>query len=83
MLLKDSYSILVNFESLYGMWPSELVVSAWITRPKQCKDKFIFLASSNVSPTALLLDTFSDPAKSIKLNNPRFSASLVFWIISS
>ena len=49
---------------------SEFDVNAWITFPKAESDKFIFFASSNVSPTAPVFDTFSLPAKSTKFNIP-------------
>ena len=41
-----------------------------MTFPKVDKDKFIFFASSKVSPTAPVFDTFSLPAKSTKLRVP-------------
>jgi tellurite resistance protein TehA-like permease len=46
---KDSYNILVSFESLYGMCPPALPsVSALITLPKADRDLLIILASSRV-----------------------------------
>ena len=51
---------------------SELEVNEWITFPNAESDKFIFLASSNVSPIAPVLETFSLPAKSTKFNIPFF-----------
>lgn len=56
------------------MW-SQFVVNAWITLPKQLKDKLIFLASSRISPEAPVFLTFSLPAKSTKNNFPFFSVS--------
>ena len=53
------------------MW-SDFEVNAWITFPKEESDKFIFFASSNVSPIAPVLETFSLPAKSTKFNIPFF-----------
>jgi len=50
-----------------------LVVKALITLPNDVNDRFIFLASSRVSPSAPVLDIFSEPARSIKLRTPFFS----------
>jgi hypothetical protein len=41
-------------------------VRALITIPKQVSDLLIFFASSNYCPDTLVLDIFSDPAKSTK-----------------
>jgi hypothetical protein len=61
------------------MW-SLFVVREFITDPRQVSERFIFLASSRVSPifwdnvpSAPVLDIFSDPAKSIKFKTPFFS----------
>lgn len=62
----ESCNILVSFESLYGInFPS---TNAEITFPKALKDKLIFAASLNPSPTALVCFCFSLPAKSTKLS---------------
>ena len=53
----ESLSILVSLESLKGTC-SAPVVKECITFPKHDNDKFIFLASSNVSPVAPVLPTF-------------------------
>lgn len=70
----DSFSNLVNLESLYGMW-DEFLLKLLITLPSIVKDKLIFLASSNASPFAWLLEILSDPAKSTKFKIPLFSES--------
>ena len=54
------------------MW-SDFDVNACITFPNDDNDKFIFFASSNVSPIAPVFDTFSLPAKSTKFNIPFFN----------
>ena len=41
-----------------------------MTLPNVDRDKFIFLASSNVSPTAPVFEIFSLPAKSTKFKVP-------------
>ncbi len=63
----DSYSSLVSFDYLYGMW-SFLFSKAFIVFPKQDKDRLIFLAYYKPYPYTLDLLTFSLPAKSTKLN---------------
>ena len=67
---RDSDNILVNFESLYGMWEAFLSVRATITLPKVVKLLFIFFASSKVYPWAPVFIIFSDPAKSTKNSFP-------------
>ena len=68
-----SYKILVNFESLYGIYSFLLAeVKALITFPKQDNDLLIIFASSNYCPVTLVLLTFSDPARSTKNNLPSF-----------
>jgi hypothetical protein len=62
---RDSWSIRVSFESLYGICPPDLAsVRALITLPRAERDLLIILASSSVWPEAWVLPTFSDPAKS-------------------
>jgi len=71
----ESYSNLVNLESLYGtclLFPS---TKAEITLPRAVKDKFIFIASFNLWPVALVLLYLSEPAKSTKFNLPALKVS--------
>ena len=64
--IKDSLRILVSFDYLYGIW-SEFLTNALMVLPRQLKERLIFLAYSSPSPSTLLLNTFSLPAKSTKL----------------
>ncbi|OMH85159.1 hypothetical protein AX774_g1302 [Zancudomyces culisetae] len=68
----DSCNIRVSLLSRYGICDDLPSVSALITIPSADNDLFIFLASSNVCPDAPVFPTFSDPAKSTKLNLPIF-----------
>ena len=64
---KESFSNLVNFESLKGIWSFFfLVTNALITFPKQDNEKLIFLVSSKAYRDTPALFIFSLPAKSIK-----------------
>lgn len=63
---KDSCSILVSLESLYGTCSFFYEVNALITFPNALNDLLIFLAYSNCCPTTPVLPTFSDPARSTK-----------------
>ena len=48
---KESYKILVNFESLYGMCLDFLsLVRAWITLPRAKRPILIFIPSLRVDP---------------------------------
>ena len=49
--VKESFSSLVNFESLNGIWSVLfLVVRALMTLPRQERDEFIFFVYSKASP---------------------------------
>mmetsp|Transcript_151008 Transcript_151008/g.263113 ORF Transcript_151008/g.263113 Transcript_151008/m.263113 type:complete len:232 (-) Transcript_151008:491-1186(-) len=81
---RDSCSTRVSFESRYGTCVYFLSVSALMTLPKAERDRFIFFASSNRSPEAPVLATFSLPARSTKWSFPtlterscRFFCSIV------
>jgi len=63
---KDSWSILVNLESLYGIWEAFGSVNALITCPKAVRLLLIFCASVNPTPTTPVLSILSDPARSTK-----------------
>lgn len=67
---KESYSNLVNLESLYGICWLLPSTKAEITLPSALKDKLILLASFNLSPVAYVLLYLSDPAKSTRFNFP-------------
>ena len=57
--VKESFSNLVNFESLKGIWSDFFrVTKALMTFPKQDREKLIFLVSSKVSPLTPALLTF-------------------------
>jgi len=65
---KESWSNLVNFESLYGICCDFPSTKALITFPKALNDKLIFWAYLSLSPAAPVLLNLSLPAKSTKFN---------------
>jgi len=68
---KDSCNNLVNLLSLYGICLLFLLsVNALITWPNADNDLLICLASSNTWPSAWVLPTHSEPAKSTKNSLP-------------
>ena len=70
---RASCRIRVSLESRYGMWfalPCGLQVKAFITFPSAERDLLIVLASSRSFPSAPVFSTFSDPAKSTRINFP-------------
>jgi hypothetical protein len=62
----ESESILVNLESLNGIWVYFFSVKACIQLPNTDNEKFIFLASSNLVYVTYDFLTHSEPAKSTK-----------------
>ena len=78
----ESYNILVNFESLYGIC-SKPCDNDWTTCPRQDNDELIFFASSKVSPLAPVFATFSEPAKSTRFNlTPLFNYTVkIRWLL--
>lgn len=64
---KDSCNSLVSLDSRKGTCSCPFI-KALIVFPRQDRERLIFLASSSDSPSALLLYTFSLPARSIKLS---------------
>ena len=66
----DSDSILVSFDSLYGICYTFLSVRATMTLPSVVKLLLIFLASSKTCPYAPVFDIFSEPAKSTRNSLP-------------
>ena len=82
----DSYKICVSFESLYGIWTDLPSVSLLITIPNVVKLLLIFCASFKPSPVTPVLDSLSDPAKSMRLSLPTliyFGPSLVSFLLGS
>jgi len=70
---KESKRILVMKLSLYGIWLRVcLSVNAAITFPSALSDLLIYLDSSKRAPTAPVIETLSDPAKSTKFSLPTF-----------
>ena len=61
---------LVNFESLYGICVDFPSTNADITFPRADNDKFILVASFNLSPVDFVLACLSDPARSTKFSLP-------------
>jgi hypothetical protein len=73
----ESYSNLVNLESLYGiceLFPSTKQVMTFI---KADRDKFILVASLNLWPVDPVFFYFSDPARSTRLSFP----ILIFYLL--
>jgi len=78
----DSYRILVNLESRYGMKPPFFPsVRALMTLPSAERDLLIILASSRVDPVASVFSIFSEPARSQQYILPVLLVSVLvfFW----
>mmetsp|Transcript_5045 Transcript_5045/g.15301 ORF Transcript_5045/g.15301 Transcript_5045/m.15301 type:complete len:219 (-) Transcript_5045:647-1303(-) len=67
---KESCSIRVSLESLYGMCPPFPSTRALITFPNALSERLILVASLSRSPVAPVLDCRSDPARSTKFSFP-------------
>lgn len=75
---RESWSNLVSFESLYGIWCVLPSTKADITLPSALKDKLILVAYFIPSPVAPVLLALSEPAKSTKFNLEALNLSLPF-----
>lgn len=62
---KESFRILVKSESLYGIWEA-LFANFYMTMLSKVKERLIFEAYFNFSPSVSVDFCFSDPARSIK-----------------
>lgn len=79
----ESWRILVNLESLYGICPVPFFssVRALITKPRLSKPLLILIPSFKSCPVAPVFFILSDPAKSTKWNLDEISS--VNWAFSS
>ncbi len=81
----DSWRMRVSLLSRYGMCclfvPS---VRVMMTRPSAERDLLMFLASSRTEPSAPVLETFSEPARSTRYSLPVLTPPLTvsFCVIS-
>lgn len=77
--------IRVNFESLYGMWFTFPVssVKAAITFPNAKSPMLMLIPSFIFIPSAPVLPSLSDPARSTKQNLEQVKSSLSFWFYFS
>jgi len=77
---KESWRILVSFESRKGMCLEAGSIREAATFPRAARDVFIDFASSSWRPVLLFLLTLSDPAKSTKTSFDDTSSGLpVVW----
>lgn len=81
---KESFSNLVNLESLYGTKAPffDLSERILIQLPKASKDLFILAPSCNLNPLFSVTAALSEPAKSTKLNLLVIIVALLFEIFS-